>query len=251
MKSRIHWLGKSINELPASCMNALREEFNVNEYADDISVLSEPNVHFCVVYLSGSETLPIACVSTLCKNLNKRLFVLLEKGCAVDLPDHSVVCEQHELDVKSFPKWLKYLDKKYYSASTDANNNHTTVSGELLPRTKEINKVLRYVEQNLHKEVREEDVAALCHYSASYFSKYFRKHLGVCFRDYLIEKRLTLAKDLLKNQPNVKIAYIAYQCGYQDISYFARIFKKRVGVSPATYRQQYLKAKTSIHHKSA
>jgi AraC-like DNA-binding protein len=162
-----------------------------------------------------------------------------------------VVCEQHELDVKSFPKWLKYLDKKYYSTYSDPHNKHATLNGGLPPRTKEINKVLRYVEQNLHKEVREEDVAALCHYSASYFSKYFRKHLGVCFRDYLIEKRLTLAKDLLKNQPNVKIAYIAYQCGYQDISYFARIFKKRVGVSPATYRQQYLKAKTSIHHKSA
>jgi AraC-like DNA-binding protein len=61
----------------------------------------------------------------------------------------------------------------------------------------------------------------------------------MCFRDYITEKRISLAKKMLTEEDSMKIAYIAYQCGYRDVSYFSRIFKKKTGLSPASYRQQF------------
>ncbi|MCE7637465.1 AraC family transcriptional regulator [Vibrio fluvialis] len=97
--------------------------------------------------------------------------------------------------------------------------------------------ILRYIELNITKEIREEDIAAYCHYSVSYFSKLFHKVIGISFRDYICNKRIAMAKRLLVDERNAKIAFIAYQCGYHDVSYFSRIFKKKTGISPGVFRQ--------------
>lgn len=103
--------------------------------------------------------------------------------------------------------------------------------------SKEMLDILRYIELNLTKEIREEDIAAYCHYSVSYFSKLFHKVIGISFRDYICNKRIAMAKRLLVDERNAKIAFIAYQCGYHDVSYFSRIFKKKTGISPGVFRQ--------------
>ncbi|MEF1228493.1 AraC family transcriptional regulator, partial [Vibrio fortis] len=43
--------------------------------------------------------------------------------------------------------------------------------------------------------------------------------------------------EIMQRDTDSKIAVIAYQCGYKDVSYFSRIFKKRTGVTPASYRR--------------
>lgn len=103
--------------------------------------------------------------------------------------------------------------------------------------SKEMLDILRYIELNITKEIREEDIAAYCHYSVSYFSKLFHKVIGISFRDYICNKRIAMAKRLLVDERNAKIAFIAYQCGYHDVSYFSRIFKKKTGISPGVFRQ--------------
>ncbi|MDF2154437.1 AraC family transcriptional regulator [Vibrio sp. CAU 1672] len=240
MKSRICWLGKPTKALPQVCLKQLNQHFHVVEYGDDISIISDPGVHYFFLYLGNNSPLPIKCISTLCNNLNKQLIIISDKGEEVTLPDRAITSEVYQLDSASFAPWLLHLQRKYFLHPTESLHPIVISPSEPSANT-DLNKVLDFVEHNLQREIREEDVAAICHYSATYFSKYFRKQMGVCFRDYLIEKRLTLAKSLLLSQPSLKIAYIAYQCGYQDISYFARIFKKRTGLSPASYRQQYFK----------
>lgn len=238
---KIHWLGRPVKDLPTSCSSRITEQFNIVEYGDDFSILSDPNVSVCLFFVGGDNKVSSQCISTLCKNLTKRLIVLITSDTEADLPDKSITHEVYTFDPDSFSNWLSGVEKQYFtydqSAGGPAPSNSDTPDN--LPE--DIKKVLQFIEKNLNKEIREEQVSDMCHYSTTYFSRYFHKHMNVCFRDYIIDKRISLAKGLLKEQPDVKVAYIAYQCGYQDISYFARIFKKRVGVSPAAYRQQVLK----------
>jgi AraC-like DNA-binding protein len=84
---------------------------------------------------------------------------------------------------------------------------------------------------NINKEIREKEIAEKCHCSTTYFSKKFHLHFGVSFRDFVCDKRILLAKKLIEADTESKIAVIAYQCGYKDVSYFSRIFKKRTGVT--------------------
>lgn len=80
-----------------------------------------------------------------------------------------------------------------------------------------------------------ESVAASVHKTSAYISRVFKNELGCNFTDYLTEKRMRRAAELLK-EPDGKVYLIAEQCGYADTSNFIRVFKKFYGISPVEYR---------------
>ena len=80
-----------------------------------------------------------------------------------------------------------------------------------------------------------ESVAAYVHKTPAYISRVFKNELGCNFSDYLTEKRMRLAAQLLA-QPDGRVYRIAAQCGYADTSNFIRVFKRFYGISPAEYR---------------
>jgi len=65
----------------------------------------------------------------------------------------------------------------------------------------------------------------------------FKENLGMPPVKYLIEKRMTLAKKFLK-ETTLSISAVAAECGYSDVAYFCRIFKKTVGVTPLKFRRE-------------
>lgn len=89
-----------------------------------------------------------------------------------------------------------------------------------------------YIEKNYRSPIRSEAVAARCDLSPFRFSRLFKEIYGITFRDYLINYRLREAYRLLAN-PKVVVADVAFAAGFNDPSYFARIFKQRVGVAPS------------------
>ncbi|MCE0494326.1 helix-turn-helix transcriptional regulator [Vibrio salinus] len=113
-------------------------------------------------------------------------------------------------------------------------NNDITITEPL--NSDSIFSLLYMMEMQLSEELREDDIADQYGYSVAYFSRTFHNLLGVSFRNYLCRKRIAFAKRLLIEQPNTKIAVVALQCGYKDLSYFNRIFKKKVGMSPGKYK---------------
>lgn len=80
-----------------------------------------------------------------------------------------------------------------------------------------------------------ESVAASVHKTPTYISRIFKNELGCNFSDYLTEKRMKLAAELL-NDPNARVYSVAEQCGYADASNFIRVFRRNYGISPAEYR---------------
>ncbi len=237
-----HWLGSPVNQLPKRVQDACNSFFTVIEHGNDVSILSEPNIHYAVFFLHKEKCQELLLTSLrICANLNKYLVVIHEGNflnsinrndaifAIVDISKDDPLIAANTISEKlslSFSSGHRAFDPRLQHAPASPH----TMSKEMLD-------ILRHIDLNLTQEIREEDVAGYCHYSISYFSKLFKRMVGVSFRDYICSKRITLAKRLLLEEPNAKIAFVAYQCGYHDVSYFSRIFKKKTGISPGVFRQ--------------
>jgi YesN/AraC family two-component response regulator len=92
---------------------------------------------------------------------------------------------------------------------------------------------VNYVAQHFREKMPNQTVAALCNMSPFAFSRAFKKEYGIQFRDYVVRYRLREACRLLDN-PNVSISDVAYAVGFNDVSYFSRMFKRYFGVSAST-----------------
>lgn len=96
-----------------------------------------------------------------------------------------------------------------------------------------------YVCENYGRNISLSDVSERLHINSSYFSSLFKKEEGITFSDYLISCRMDAAKKLLKTT-NDSISEIGQAVGYEDVSYFSKMFKKAVGIRPKEYRKLYL-----------
>lgn len=98
-----------------------------------------------------------------------------------------------------------------------------------------VERALAYMEENYMQRLTLEQTAAACYANASYLSSAFKNAVGISFTDYLSEMRIRKARVLLENS-QYRINEIAARVGYDDYSYFCRVFKKLVGVAPLRYR---------------
>ena len=95
--------------------------------------------------------------------------------------------------------------------------------------------ILKYVEEHYTDHITIEDMASLTYYSKSHFMKFFKSHMGSGFIEYLNDYRLTMAERLLRSS-DLSVLEVAEQSGFDNLSYFNRIFKKKYGNSPGKYR---------------
>lgn len=80
-------------------------------------------------------------------------------------------------------------------------------------------------------------MAKLCHLSESEFSRVFRREHEITFESYLVEFRITKARELLMDS-RLTITQVAHAAGFNDASYFARAFRRLVGVSATDWRRR-------------
>ena len=86
-------------------------------------------------------------------------------------------------------------------------------------------------------EISLEQIAALYHFNASYFSTLFKQRFGISFSEYLSDIRMEKAENLLKTSSD-KVRKIALEVGYKDPNYFNRAFKKRHNMTPEEFRKR-------------
>lgn len=100
-----------------------------------------------------------------------------------------------------------------------------------------IDSAVRFIEANYHLDIGVNSIADYIGIDRSYLFTLFRKELGVSVRDYLMQYRIKVACDFLR-QPGVSVKWVAASVGYETCS-FSRIFKKVMGITPAEYRQTH------------
>lgn len=94
-----------------------------------------------------------------------------------------------------------------------------------------------YVAANYPEKVRLATAAKLCDLSPFQFSRNFKKEQGFTFRDFVVQVRIQRAAELMKRS-SVSVTEAAFVVGFNDLSYFARMFRRQLGVSPSHYRNE-------------
>ena len=75
--------------------------------------------------------------------------------------------------------------------------------------------------------------------TARRFCDLFKSHFGVTPNRYIVMRRVECAKGMLQIQP-LMVTSVAEACGFSDVYYFSRVFKREVGVSPKKYKESYI-----------
>ncbi len=192
--------------------------------------------------------------SLLAKNQMKSLELMLERsrsGIAFGMPAimrlYSRLDEITRLN-SGFYRVLKLLeilyelsldeDYKVLSSSSFANVSATSDS-------RRVQKVEDYIAKNYNTEIRLQALADLVGMTPTAFSRFFKLRTGRTISDYIIDLRLGYASRMLADS-TMSIVEICYESGFNNVSNFNRIFKKKKGCSPKMFRENYRKNKVIV-----
>jgi AraC-like DNA-binding protein len=118
------------------------------------------------------------------------------------------------------------------------DSERTLLAGPLFaaPRRAEFDAVVRYVLDNIDRDVRMAEAARLAGLSETNFSRTFKRMAGHTFVDFVRKLRVAQACRLLR-QTDMPVSSICFGVGFSNLSNFNRQFRAETGVSPSTYRR--------------
>ena len=148
------------------------------------------------------------------------------------IPLEKLLVILHEL---SLDKGMRELSTGQFAINS-VSKEHTN---------EKLNKVLDYVHFHFSEVIRLADVAKMVNMSEASFCRFIKQHTSKSFIDFLTDIRLGAASRALVDS-SLSIAEIGYDCGFNNLSNFNRIFKKKKGVTPKEFRDNYRKNKTII-----
>ena len=99
-----------------------------------------------------------------------------------------------------------------------------------------LNKSIALIKARYAEPLTLEDAASACGMSKFYYSRLFKSFIGCSFKEYLNRVRIEAAKEMLQ-QDRFNISEACYAVGYNDLSYFSRVFKRLERQSPSDYRR--------------
>lgn len=120
-----------------------------------------------------------------------------------------------------------------YGLMVSSKNVQGTMEKEKIARYK---RIISYIEENYIKKVTLEELAEAAQCNPQYLCHFFKEIAGVPPVQYLIRYRIEKAQEFLENSTKT-VLEISLDCGFENVSYFIRQFKKAVGMTPREYRK--------------
>lgn len=155
------------------------------------------------------------------------------------------ICENFKLDTEALRKAYSNVDIVNFEDLSDLSDKlkylFQCLINLLLTTPTEGRKIveaaLEYINQNYTQKISLEIISKRFYINPYYFSQLFKNVTNNNFSNYIVQKRMEKAKELLRSS-NLKVYQVAELVGYIDEKSFSRMFKKHVGVSPAKYASE-------------
>ena len=160
-----------------------------------------------------------------------------------------------------YPRLMKLatMDDKFYMAQElisilyelskfdDAHElaSSTFAKVEVSSESRRVLKIKDYINSHISDELRLEQIADQVGMTPSAFSRYFKLRTGKNLSEYIIDLRLGLAARRLVDTAD-GVSEICWNCGFNNLSNFNRLFRKRKGCSPTEFREKYQKTKVIV-----
>lgn len=133
----------------------------------------------------------------------------------------------YELVIKSYLLQLVAILLPYCNRNTEAD-------ALLTEHAKKLKEVLSYIDAHYMEELTIPGLAGICFFSEYYFMRFFKKYMGMSCVQYIKNVRLERAADQFENGENNTLE-VALSCGFSNLSYFHREFKKKYGMTPKRF----------------
>lgn len=137
--------------------------------------------------------------------------------------------EGFELEIKAY---LFQLISLLFSEKLIQKNNKITLNHS---HSEKLKLVLDYIQQHISNSITIQELADICHFSEYYFMNFFKKYMGMTSIQYINTQRLELAATYLRKW-DLPIMDIALEVGFDNISYFNKLFKAKYHTTPKKYR---------------
>lgn len=119
---------------------------------------------------------------------------------------------------------LNYFDEKLYTENENAKNIY------------KLKKVLNYIRKSYQKQITLKDMAQVAGVSPKYFCSFFKTMTAKTPVEYLNNYRVEKAAAMLLSSDS-SVTDIAFSCGFNDLSYFIKVFRDLKGISPKKFRK--------------
>lgn len=124
----------------------------------------------------------------------------------------------------------------------DAQSFHSQNDSKSLAHHEAVDKAVEYIGENYRSRISLESIVADMFFSKGYFRQLFRSIIGMSVTDYIQKTRIDEAIRLISTTDRT-IFEIAGECGFADVKFFYKTFKKITGKTPKEYRQNSTKSK--------
>lgn len=130
---------------------------------------------------------------------------------------------------------IKDIDNLQIEAIFTFTKRVSQLKGEQYSKTVSI--CTNYIYSNRYEKITHEDIARKAQLSHSYLSVLFKKEVGVSVSEYIQQVKIEEAKNLISNT-NTPLSEISFLLNFTDQSYFSKVFKKHVGITPIQYKDR-------------
>lgn len=140
---------------------------------------------------------------------------------------------------------MSILQELATSKNMEILSKATAVEEKADGKGQTMDKVITYIRQNYNKEISLTEISGMFNMPEITFGRMIRKHTNRTFIELLNDVRLSHAARLLINT-NYTVAEIGYMCGFNNLSYFNRVFRRKNGCTPRELRDNWQGSKVFI-----